>query len=112
MPELCRYRQEARKLDRFSQTAIVASDFAMKDAGLDKDNISQDRIGVVLGSGIGGLITFQQEVIEFAKGDGIPRFSPFFIPKMILDIAAGHISMRHGLRGPNFFGRKRLCFIN
>jgi 3-oxoacyl-[acyl-carrier-protein] synthase II len=95
-------RKEARKLDRFSQTAIVASDFAMKDAGLDKDNISQDRIGVVLGSGIGGLITFQQEVIEFAKGDGTPRFSPFFIPKMILDIAAGHISMRHGLRGPNF----------
>ncbi len=95
-------RKEARKLDRFSQTAIVASDFAMEDAGLHKDNISQDRIGVVLGSGIGGLITFQQEVIEFAKGDGTPRFSPFFIPKMILDIAAGHISMRHGLRGPNF----------
>ncbi len=95
-------RKEARKLDRFSQTAIVASDFAMQDAGLDKDNINQDRIGVVLGSGIGGLITFQQEVIEFAKSDGIPRFNPFFIPKMILDIAAGHISMRHGLRGPNF----------
>ncbi len=95
-------RKEARKLDRFSQTAIVASDFAMQDAGLDKDNINQDRVGVVLGSGIGGLITFQQEVIEFAKSDGIPRFNPFFIPKMILDIAAGHISMRHGLRGPNF----------
>jgi 3-oxoacyl-[acyl-carrier-protein] synthase II len=95
-------KKEARKLDRFSQTAIVASDFAMQDAGLNKDNINQDRIGVVLGSGIGGLITFQQEVIEFAKGDGTPRFSPFFIPKMILDIAAGHISMRHGLRGPNF----------
>ncbi len=95
-------RKESRKLDRFSQTAIVASDFAMEDAGLHKDNINQDRIGVVLGSGIGGLITFQQEVIEFAKGDGTPRFSPFFIPKMILDIAAGHISMRHGLRGPNF----------
>jgi 3-oxoacyl-[acyl-carrier-protein] synthase II len=95
-------KKEARKLDRFSQTAIVASDFAMQDAGLNKDNIDQDRIGVVLGSGIGGLITFQQEVIEFAKGDGTPRFSPFFIPKMILDIAAGHISMRHGLRGPNF----------
>jgi 3-oxoacyl-[acyl-carrier-protein] synthase II len=95
-------KKEARKLDRFSQTAIVASDFAMQDAGLNKDNIDQDRMGVVLGSGIGGLITFQQEVIEFAKGDGTPRFSPFFIPKMILDIAAGHISMRHGLRGPNF----------
>ncbi len=95
-------KKEARKLDRFSQTAIVASDFAMQDAGLNKDNIDPDRIGVVLGSGIGGLITFQQEVIEFAKGDGTPRFNPFFIPKMILDIAAGHISMRHGLRGPNF----------
>jgi len=95
-------RKEARKLDRFSQTAIVASDFAMQDAGLTKDNINQDRVGVVLGSGIGGLITFQQEVMEFAKGDGTPRFNPFFIPKMILDIAAGHISMRHGLRGPNF----------
>ncbi|MEJ7914069.1 MAG: beta-ketoacyl-ACP synthase II [Chitinophagaceae bacterium] len=95
-------RKEARKLDRFSQTAIVASDFAMQDAGLNESNINQDRIGVVLGSGIGGLITFQQEVIEFAKGDGTPRFNPFFIPKMILDIAAGHISMRHGLRGPNF----------
>ncbi len=95
-------RKEARKLDRFSQTAIVASDFAMQDAGLNKDNINPDRIGVVLGSGIGGLITFQQEVMEFAKGDGTPRFNPFFIPKMILDIAAGHISMRHGLRGPNF----------
>ncbi len=95
-------RKEARKLDRFSQTAIVASDFAMQDAGLTKDSIDQDRVGVVLGSGIGGLITFQQEVIEFAKGDGTPRFNPFFIPKMILDIAAGHISMRHGLRGPNF----------
>ncbi len=95
-------RKEARKIDRFTQIALVASDFAMQDAGLDKESINQDRCGVVLGSGIGGLITFQQEVIEFAKGDGTPRFSPFFIPKMILDIAAGHISMRHGLRGPNF----------
>lgn len=95
-------RKEARKLDRFTQTALVASDFAMNDAALDKATINSDRIGVVLGSGIGGLITFQQEVMEFAKGDGTPRFNPFFIPKMILDIAAGHISMRHGLRGPNF----------
>ncbi len=95
-------RKEARKVDRFTQIALVSSDMAMADAGLNKDNIDPDRIGVVFGSGIGGLITFQQEVTEFAKGDGTPRFSPFFIPKMILDIAAGQISMRHNLRGPNF----------
>ncbi len=95
-------RKEARKLDRFSQFAVVASDEAMKDAGLNKDNINPDRTGVAFGSGIGGITTFQTEVIEFARGDGTPRFSPFFIPKMILDIAAGHISMRHNLRGPNF----------
>jgi 3-oxoacyl-[acyl-carrier-protein] synthase II len=95
-------RKEARKLDRFSQIAIVASDQAVADAGITKDNIDIDRIGVVLGSGIGGLITFQEEVMAFAKGDGTPRFNPFFIPKMILDIAPGHISMRHGFRGPNF----------
>jgi 3-oxoacyl-[acyl-carrier-protein] synthase II len=95
-------RKEARKLDRFSQTAIAASDQCMLDAGINKDNVDVDRVGVVLGSGIGGLITFQEEVINFAKGDGTPRFNPFFIPKMILDIAAGHISMRHGFRGPNF----------
>ena len=95
-------RKEARKLDRFSQTAIAASDQCMQDAGINKDNVDVDRVGVVLGSGIGGLITFQEEVINFAKGDGTPRFNPFFIPKMILDIAAGHISMRHGFRGPNF----------
>ncbi|HVF98031.1 MAG TPA: beta-ketoacyl-ACP synthase II [Flavisolibacter sp.] len=95
-------RKEARKLDRFSQIAIAASDQAVLDAGLDKDNVNADRVGVVFGSGIGGLTTFQEEVITFAKGDGTPRFNPFFIPKMILDIAAGHISMRHGFRGPNF----------
>lgn len=95
-------RKEARKIDRFTQFALVVSDQAMADAGLNKDNINPDRIGVVFGSGIGGLITFQQEVVEFAKGDGTPRFNPFFIPKMILDIAAGQISMRHNLRGPNF----------
>lgn len=95
-------RKEARKLDRFTQTALVASDFAVKDAGIDKENVNHDRIGVVFASGIGGLITFQEEVTNFAKGDGTPRFNPFFIPKMILDIAAGHISMRHGFRGPNF----------
>ena len=95
-------RKEARKIDRFTQFALVASDEAMTDAGLNKDNINPDRIGVVFGSGIGGIITFQTEVAEFARGDGTPRFNPFFIPKMILDIAAGHISMRHGFRGPNF----------
>ena len=95
-------RKEARKIDRFTQLALVASDQAMTDAGLQKDSFNPDRVGVVFGSGIGGLITFQQEVIEFAKGDGTPRFNPFFIPKMILDIAAGQISMRHNLRGPNF----------
>ncbi|HYC29883.1 MAG TPA: beta-ketoacyl-ACP synthase II, partial [Chitinophagaceae bacterium] len=95
-------RKEARKLDRFSQTAIAASDQGVQDAGIDKNNVDVDRVGVVLGSGIGGLITFQEEVVSFAKGDGTPRFNPFFIPKMILDIAAGHISMRHGFRGPNF----------
>ena len=95
-------KKEARKIDRFTQFALVASDQAMTDAGLNKDNINPDRIGVVLGSGIGGLITFQNEVTDFARGDGNPRFNPFFIPKMILDIAAGQISMRHNLRGPNY----------
>lgn len=95
-------KKEARKIDRFTQFALVASDQAMADAGLNKENINPDRIGVVFASGIGGLITFQHEVTDFAKGDGTPRFNPFFIPKMILDIAAGQISMRHNLRGPNF----------
>lgn len=95
-------RKEARKIDRFTQFALVVSDQAMADAGLNKENINPDRVGVVFASGIGGLITFQHEVQEFAKGDGTPRFNPFFIPKMILDIAAGQISMRHNLRGPNF----------
>ena len=95
-------KKEARKIDRFSQIAIVASDEAVLDAKITKDSINPDRAGVIFGSGIGGLITFQNEVIDFAKGDGTPRFNPFFIPKMILDIAAGQISMRHGLRGPNF----------
>jgi 3-oxoacyl-[acyl-carrier-protein] synthase II len=95
-------RKEARKLDRFTQTALIASDQAVNDAGISKNNVNPDRTGVVFASGIGGLITFQEEVINFAKGDGTPRYNPFFIPKMILDIAAGHISMRHGFRGPNF----------
>lgn len=95
-------KKEARKIDRFTQTALACSDEAVKNAGLTKENINPDRIGVIFSSGIGGLITFQQEVTEFALGDGTPRFNPFFIPKMILDIAAGQISMRHGFRGPNY----------
>ncbi len=95
-------RKEARKIDRFTQTALVASDQAVQNAGISKDNVNPDRVGVIFASGIGGLITFQDEVMNFARGDGTPRFNPFFIPKMILDIAAGQISMRHGFRGPNF----------
>lgn len=95
-------KKEARKIDRFAQFALLASDQAMADAGLNKENVNPDRTGVVLGSGIGGLTTFQHEVMEFAKGDGTPRFNPFFIPKMILDIASGQVSMRHNLRGPNY----------
>ncbi len=101
-PTLFIDRKEVRRIDRFTQFAIVASDEALADAGLNEDNINPDRTGVVFGSGIGGLITFQNEVTDFARGDGTPRFNPFFIPKMILDIAAGNISMRHNLRGPNF----------
>lgn len=95
-------KKEARKIDRFTQFALVVSDQAMADAGLNKENIDPDRVGVVFASGIGGITTFQNEVADFARGDGTPRFNPFFIPKMILDIAAGQISMRHNLRGPNF----------
>jgi len=95
-------RKEARKVDRFTQLAIVSSDEAIRDAGISKETVDPDRTGVIFSSGIGGLVTFQEEVIAYAKGDGTPRFNPFFIPKMILDIAAGHISMRHGFRGPNF----------
>lgn len=95
-------RKEARKIDRYCQFALIASDEAVKDAGISKENVNPDRVGVIFASGIGGLITFQEEVTNFALGDGTPRFNPFFIPKMILDIAAGQISMRHGFRGPNF----------
>ncbi len=95
-------KKEARKLDRFAQFAIVASDEAIADAGLNAGNMNPDRVGVIVGSGIGGFTTFQNDVMDFARGDGTPRFNPFFIPKLIADIAAGHISMRHNLRGPNF----------
>ncbi len=95
-------RKEARRLDRFSQFAIVCSDQAIADANLDQDSINKDRVGVIWASGIGGLNTFQEEMEGFFAGDGTPRFNPFFIPKMISDIAAGHISMKHGYRGPNY----------
>lgn len=95
-------RKEARKLDKFAQYALVASDEAIKDAGIDLDNVDKLRVGVIWGAGIGGLETFQDEVINFAKGDGTPRFNPFFIPKMIADIAPGNISIKHGFMGPNY----------
>jgi len=95
-------RKEARKLDRFAQYAIVASDEAIKDSGIDLDTVDKYRVGVIWGAGIGGLETFQNEVINFAEGDGTPRFNPFFIPKMIADIAPGNISIRHGFMGPNY----------
>ena len=95
-------KKEARKLDRFAQTALGVSDQAVSDAGITNENVDSDRAGVVFASGIGGINTFQDEVGNFAKSDGVPRYNPFFIPKMILDIAAGHISIRHGFRGPNF----------
>lgn len=95
-------RKEGRKLDLFSQYALVAAAEAVADSGIDGEGINHDRIGVIWGSGIGGLKTFQDECFEYAKGDGTPRFNPFFIPKMIADIASGHISMKYGFRGPNF----------
>ncbi len=95
-------RKEARRLDKFAQYAIVASDEAIKDSGMDLDKVDKSRVGVIWGAGIGGLETFQQEVTSFTKGDGTPRFNPFFIPKMIADIAPGHISIRNGFMGPNF----------
>jgi len=95
-------RKEARKMDPFTQYAMVCSDEAILDSGLLQDSLNLDRIGVIWGAGIGGLTTFFDEVMNYAKGDGSPRFSPFFIPKMIIDIAAGYISIKHGFRGVNF----------
>ena len=95
-------RKDARKLDPFVQYALFSTEEAIKDAGLDFSKLDTSRIGVIWGSGIGGLKTFLDEVVNFAKGDGSPRFNPFFIPKMIADIAPGHISIKYGLRGPNF----------
>jgi 3-oxoacyl-[acyl-carrier-protein] synthase II len=95
-------RKEARKLDSFAQYAMVTADEAVKNSNLPLQELDPDRVGVIWGSGIGGLITFQEEVKSFAKGDGTPRFNPFFIPKMIADLSAGHISIKYGFRGPNF----------
>jgi len=95
-------RKEARKMDPFVHYAMFAVDEAVHDANLDFPNLDTNRIGVIWGAGIGGLKTFLDEVSSFAKGDGIPRYNPYFIPKMILDIAPGHISIKYGLRGPNF----------
>jgi 3-oxoacyl-[acyl-carrier-protein] synthase II len=95
-------RKEARKFDLYAQYGIVASNEAIKDSGIDIEKIDLDRAGVIWASGIGGLGTFYNEVSDFAKGDGTPRFNPFFIPKMIADISAGHISIINGFRGPNF----------
>jgi 3-oxoacyl-[acyl-carrier-protein] synthase II len=95
-------RKEARRMDRYAQYAIVATDEAVKDAGFDFETLDKDRVGVIWGSGIGGLETFQEEVINWSNGNGTPKFNPFFIPKMIADIAGGHISIKYGFRGPNF----------
>jgi 3-oxoacyl-[acyl-carrier-protein] synthase II len=95
-------RKEARKMDAFAQYAMVVADEAIKDSNLPLTEINPDRAGVIWGSGIGGLLSFQEEVKSYSRGDGTPRFNPFFIPKMIADIGAGHISIKYGFRGPNF----------
>lgn len=95
-------RKLARKMDKFSQYAMVATDEAIADSKLDLDSLNKYRVGVIWGAGIGGLETFQDEVLNFAKGDGTPRFNPFFIPKMIADIAPGNISIKYGFMGPNY----------
>ena len=96
------HRKEARKMDRFAQYAMVASDEAIIDAKLDLDTINKLRVGVIWGAGIGGIETFQNEVLNYANGDGTPRYNPFFIPKMIADIAPGNISIKYGFMGPNY----------
>jgi len=95
-------RKEAKRMDLFAQYAMYVADQAIEDAALNFEKINRDRAGVIWGSGIGGLNTFEQEVMSYANGDGTPRFNPFFIPKMIIDLSAGHISMKYGLRGPNY----------
>jgi len=95
-------RKEARKMDAFSQYAMVAVDEAIQDSGMDLEKIDRDEVGVIWSSGIGGMFTFQEEMTAYAKGNGTPRFNPFFIPKLIADISSGLISMKYGFRGPNF----------
>jgi 3-oxoacyl-[acyl-carrier-protein] synthase II len=95
-------KKEARKMDPFTQTAVIAADQAVSDAKVDRNSVDVDRVGVIWGTGVGGMINFSHELKDFYAGDGTPRFSPFLITRLILDIAAGHISMRHGFRGPNF----------
>ncbi|EKD31573.1 MAG: hypothetical protein ACD_77C00299G0005 [uncultured bacterium] len=95
-------RKEARKLDLFAQYAIIATDEAVKDSGIDTEKVNLDKVGVIIGSGIGGIETLFQEIMGYFEGGKIPRFSPFLIPKMIPDIASGVISMKYGFRGPNF----------
>ena len=95
-------RKEARKMDPFTQYALVAAKEAMEDANMDLDSINLDKAGVIWGAGIGGITVFQEEVANFTLGNGVPRYNPFFIPKMIIDITSGHISMKYGFRGPNF----------
>lgn len=95
-------RKEARKMDKFAQYALVAADEAIEDSKLNLDKVDKLRVGVIWGAGIGGLETFQQEVLNFAAGNGTPRFNPFFIPKMIADIAPANISIKHGFMGPNY----------
>lgn len=95
-------RKEARKMDPYTHYALIVVKEALEDSGLLSDTLDKDRVGVIWGSGIGGLLTFQEECFTFAKGDGTPRFNPFFIPKMIADIASGHISIQYGFRGPNY----------
>ena len=95
-------RKEVKKLDLFAQFALIAAEQAIQDSGINLESIDHNEAGVIWGAGIGGIITFQEEVKNFVEGSGVPRFSPFFIPKMISDIAAGHISMKYGFRGPNF----------
>jgi 3-oxoacyl-[acyl-carrier-protein] synthase II len=95
-------RKEVRKLDPYAVYALVAAEQALKDSGLDLEKINKEKAGVIWASGIGGIETFSQELKGYLSGDGTPRFSPFFIPKMISDIAAGHISIKYGFKGPNF----------
>lgn len=101
-PEAFIDKKEVRRLDLFTQFGLVAADEAIADSGLDVEKIDLDRSGVIWGSGIGGLVSLEKEIMDFSKGSGVPRFNPFMIPKMIPDIAAGHISIKYGFRGINY----------